>query len=175
MHRRSFFLTALIVFVIGCASLAPPSLRALSMTRTASVDDYAPYLKEGTATLTGQAFLSTRGGDVKKAAGRPVTLDPVTPYALEWYAQIGTNTDRFSDAPPDTLFRQARHVTTADADGKFRFANLPEGRYILRTTVTWEAPTGYRYSLQTQGGVVSEIVDLKNGESKEVIMSSMSR
>jgi hypothetical protein len=61
-------------------------------------------------------------------------------------------------------------VTTADADGRFRFTGLPAGRYILRTTVTWE--TGAVYA-GVQGGVVGAVVAVKDGTAEDVIMSTV--
>ncbi len=39
----------------------------------------------GSGSLDGQAFLKTRGGDVKYAAGNPVVLMPVSPYTTEFF------------------------------------------------------------------------------------------
>jgi hypothetical protein len=43
----------------------------------------ASYLAQGTAAIAGQAFLVTRGGDSKKAAGNSIVLDPMTPFTTE--------------------------------------------------------------------------------------------
>jgi hypothetical protein len=138
----------------------------------AAPQEYAPYLvTTGTASIAGQAFLTTRGGDVKRAAGRSVTLDPVTAVSRRWYHRVGQSIEGFAQVPqPETIFRAARRVTVADADGRFQFNNLPAGTYILRTLVTWEAPTGGS-GLSMQGGVVSEVVTLRDGERQEVILS----
>jgi hypothetical protein len=141
------------------------------MTVPATPSAYAPYAVQGTAMISGQAFLTTRGGDVKRAAGEIVTLDPATEYARQWYAQIGTSSRQFSETPPDTLFRKARQTTTADADGKFVFDSLPAGDYLVRTTVTWEVP-GVGYAMDTQGGVVSALVHLKSGERRSLVVNN---
>jgi hypothetical protein len=143
-------------------------MQPLSMFTTPAASDYAPYRVTGTASINGQAFLTTRGGDVKLGAGSPVTLDPATPYAKEWYEKIGMATARFAEMPQDSLFRNARQTSTVDAQGRFKFTNLPAGTYLLRSIVTWE--TGGAYT-PTQGGVVSELVTLTDGESKDVIMN----
>ena len=100
--------------------------------------EYQPYLAAGNATITGQAFLTQRGGDVVKAAGRTVTLDPATSVGNEWWEKVVTDRYDQSETPPSTAFQQARRTTTADADGRFRFSDLPPGKYYLHTVVTWE-------------------------------------
>jgi hypothetical protein len=47
-------------------------------------DEYLPYAGDGDATITGQAFLKTRGGDVKYGAGNTIFMNPVTSYSTEW-------------------------------------------------------------------------------------------
>lgn len=167
--RRCLTFAALLL-TAGCAAmLLPPSMQPLNMFTTPAASEYAPYQGEGTATINGQAFLTTRGGDVKLGAGNPVTLDPATAYAKEWYEKIGTAESRFAESPHDTVFLAARRTTTVDAQGKFKFTNLPAGTYIMRSVVSWI--TGAAYS-GTQGGVVSALVTVKAGESKDVILNN---
>lgn len=130
--------------------------------------EYAPYRVAGTAVITGQAFLTTRGGDVKRAAGRQVILDPATPYATRWWQRVGIDTERFVLTPPDARYQNARRTTTADADGRFRFTGLAPGTYIVRTVVTWEAPGS-----GLQGGVVGAEAKIGAGETKDVIVSTL--
>lgn len=138
-------------------------------TTPAVVGDYAPYLGQGTATITGQAFLQTTIGQPVKAAGMPVTVDPWTPYAQAWFFNSGGKRDRFNQVPSDTLFARARRTATADADGRFSVANLPPGLYLVRSIVTWTS--GYT----TQGGVVADTVRVAAGETKSVVLSTMAR
>lgn len=157
---------------VGCAPTAapppaPPQPMEIAIATTGA--DYAPFSLAGTAGLTGQAFLTTRGGDVKLAAGRTVTLDPATPYARGWFAKYGGDLDRADELPPNVAFQHARRRTVADAQGKFHFENLAPGSYIVRTTVTWE--TGARYS-GLQGGVVAAVVDIPDGKTSEVILNT---
>lgn len=159
----------------GCSPpviTSAPAPSPLTMKTSASATDYAPYTQPGTASLHGQAFLTTRGGDVKLGAGRPVTIDPATPYALEWHAQVAGDVSRFNQLPPDSLFRKAHRAATIDAQGNFRFTALPPGKYIVRSTVTWEAPTA-GYGLSMQGGVVADTITLVAGEQRELILNTV--
>ena len=150
--------------------------------------DYYPYSKAGTATIDGQAFVVVRGGDVlldgqgylttisdnaRTASGSDVTLDPATPFALDWYFKAGTSLRRFGNAPKDPAFRAARKKTIADESGRFKFEGLPAGRYIVRTTITWTTPRD-SYRTMTQGGVASAVIDLAEGEQKTVIIKHVS-
>ena len=161
---------------------------AANPTTTSVSADYYPYSKPGTGVIDGQAFVIIRGGDVlldtkgylttisdntRTASGNDVTLDPATPYAMEWYMKEGTSLRRFASTPKDAAFRAARKKAVADDAGKFRFEGLPAGRYILRTTITWQTPRD-SYRMMTQGGVASVVFDLVDGETKTVILKNVS-
>jgi len=116
----------------------------------------------------GQAFLKTRGGDVKMAAGNGVRLSPVTSYSLE-RLQVAEQGGSMEDYDP----RLDQYVmdTTADAQGRFEFKNVPPGDYFLSTVVTWEAPVGYRGALVRQGGPIVKRITVKNGEEQQIILT----
>lgn len=150
--------------------------------------DYYPYSKPGTASINGQAFVVVRGGDVlldgqgylttisdnaRTASGSDVTLDPATPFAMDWYMKSGTSLRRFANTPKDAAFRAARRTAVADESGKFTFTNLPAGRYIVRTTITWQTPRD-SYRMMTQGGVASAVIELVEAEAKTVILRHVS-
>jgi len=166
----------LVVAMLAATACQPVVKPALwTFKSSASTADYMPYLQPGTASLTGQAFLMTRGGEAKKAGGREVVLDPATTYALEWYHQAGKSYRRYNDLPPDTMFRKARRVVTADADGRFRFGQLPAGLYIVRTVITWQTGSGIVSEMYPEGGVLADTVSIATGESREVILNKMAQ
>ena len=171
----------------GAATPAAPQTTTAAATGAVAAD-YYPYSKSGTATIEGQAFVVVRGGDVlldtrgylttlsdnaRTASGNDVTLDPATPYAMDWYMKNGTSLRRFTNAPKDPAFRSARKTTIADDEGKFKFEGLPAGRYIVRTTITWQTPRD-SYRMMTQGGVASAVIDLAEGEQKTLIIRHVS-
>jgi hypothetical protein len=183
-----------VTVALGCRSGGTPqpdaagAPDAAARPASAVAADYYPYSKPGTATIIGQAFVVVRGGDVlldgqgylttisdnaRTASGSDVTLDPATPFAMDWYMESGTSLRRFSNAPKDPAFRAARRTTVADEAGKFTFENLPAGRYIVRTTITWQTPRD-SYRMMTQGGVASAVIDLADGEQKNVILRHVS-
>ena len=84
--------------------------------------EYQNLLQSGTATVKGQAFLKTRGGDVKVAAGNKVILNPVTSYSNEWYEKALIQGKNLVEAEP----RMWNYVmkTVADGSGRFMFEVL---------------------------------------------------
>ena len=123
--------------------------------------------------LDTKGYLTTISDNARTASGSDVTLDPATPYAMDWYMKSGTSLRRFANAPNDAAFRAARKTTVADESGKFKFDGLPAGRYIVRTTTTWQTPRD-SYRMMTQGGVASAVIDLGEGEQKTVILRHVS-
>lgn len=167
---RKVLLLPVLVALYGCVQAPLPAVSVRPLDVAADSVEYAPYLEIGTGEIHGQAFLTTRGGDVRLAAGRQVSIDPATTYAREWFRRFGADLRTFDAAPPAPLFQQTRRITTADADGRFRFTGLPAGEYIVRTTVTWETGSGYG---SLQGGVVAKLVDLVPGERAEPILNEV--
>lgn len=167
-HSESIILVAAAVF-LGAAACSPPVIVSAPTPEpmvlpAVDATEYAPFRQSGQGMITGQAFLTTRGGDVKVAAGRQVTLDPATAYSRAWYEEYGRVSDQM---PPAPEFAAARRTTVADAEGRFRFSNLPSGSYIVRTSVTWETGSG---SAGLQGGIVSDVVAV-TGDTREVILN----
>jgi hypothetical protein len=152
----------------SCATVKPPVWNAISDSAEA---EYQAYTPGGTASLSGQAFLTQRGGGVVKAAGRTVTLDPATSVGNEWWAKSGKSWALRSFTPPSPGFAKARKTTVADADGRFKFLGLAPGKYYVRTEVTWEAG-GYT---PTQGGLVGQLVEVKADQPTEVVLNQYPR
>ncbi|HLG05555.1 MAG TPA: hypothetical protein VI383_05355 [Gemmatimonadales bacterium] len=60
-----------------------------------------------------------------------------------------------------------RRTATADTEGRFRFARLKPGAYLVRSVVTWkeEADSGL------QGGVIAALVTVEEAADNELILS----
>ena len=63
----------------ACATTSDPGFTPLSYSEA----EYAPFIGRGTASLRGQAFLKTKGGDVKKGAGNEIYLMPATDFGRQ--------------------------------------------------------------------------------------------
>ena len=133
--------------------------------------EYEPYDRPGTGSITGQAFLKTRGGEVRFCAGEPVSLNPVTTYSREWWNVVVLG--RRELAPPDSRAERYHRTTIADAEGRFQFRNLPAGEYLAACYVEWEVP-GAR-SLEATGGWAGAQVKVENGTVAEPILIDVRR
>lgn len=157
---RKFVL--LLTIICGCA----PAIHSRLMSFNEA--EYAPYSGAGTASIYGEAFLKTRGGDVKKGAGNKVFMNPVTSYSTEWYQRqiIGGQILEQPDQRALPFFRE----TIADSDGRFEFQNLPAGEYYLACPITWEVPIGYGNMMPT-GGFAHGRIKVEPGERVRVILT----
>lgn len=128
-------------------------------------EDFIPYSVEGTSMVTGQAFLKTRGGDVKYGAAEEVLLFPVTAYSKEqWDRQLvgGRKLD-----PPDPRFEKYVRRSTGDGEGRFKFDKLPAGEYYVACYITWETGKG------KTGGWAGAQIKVAEGEKAETILKSV--
>lgn len=163
---------ATLAVLVGCVPPAPePAPPTWNAVSDAAEAEYAPFLKDGTASLTGQAFMVQSGGGTVKAAGRNVTLDPATSVGNEWWGKAGTSWRFRALTPPSPGFQKAHRTVVADADGRFTFKALPAGRYYLRTEVTWDAGAYYG----AQGGLTGHLVEIKDGQAVEVILNDYAK
>jgi len=127
--------------------------------------EYDALPKKGTAIVRGQAFLKTIGGDVKKAAGEMVLLNPVTSYSQQWFDVVYWRNGSLTDQDPS--YMQYVRTTVADAEGRFTFKEVPAGRYFLTTRIVWGVPT--RGGLAYQGGYVAKQITVVDGEMEIIL------
>ncbi|NHZ90447.1 hypothetical protein F2P45_15675 [Massilia sp. CCM 8733] len=158
---------AMLVLLAGCAG----GVKMPKPTYPASYDanleaDYAPFLVDGTAELSGQAFLVQKGGGTVKAAGRVITLGPVTTISQNWWMQAGRVWIHRASLPPSEGFTKARPSVTADADGRFNFTKLSAGSYYVRSELTWTVPFH-----GVQGGLLTSSEDVAAGETKTIMLN----
>ena len=159
-------LTGIVVVLLSaCASIGPqPQPRMLFPSA-----EYQALTRTGTGIVRGQAFLKTRGGDVKVSAGNAVILNPVTSYSMEWYEKSYVHGIPLVQADP--RLSDYLRMQTADGSGRFTFKDVPPGEYFVTTRVMWDAPTGYKGSLQRQGGWITKRITVNDGADVEVIVT----
>jgi len=126
--------------------------------------EYTPYLGRGTSSIVGQAFLRTRGGDVKTAAGLPVVLTPVTSYSAEWFTQEVLMHRRLSE--PDYRTEKYISAAIADAEGRFKFNFLQAGRYYLTCDIYWAISED-----EWSGDTAYAVVELEPDDTVEVVVT----
>lgn len=163
--KAILLLAAAVVLLTGCVPAMQPPVDRIAFPEA----EYAALAKTGTAVVNGQAFLKTRGGDVKTAAGEDVMLNPVTSYSQQW-AEVAYLGGRDLTAA-DSRYAQYVRTTTANAEGRFTFTDVPPGDYYLTATVVWDAPTGYQGALRRQGGLVSQRITVKDGDKLDIVLT----
>lgn len=137
-------------------------------------EDYVPYQAKGTATLSGEAFLKTRGGEVRYAVGERILLIPATAYGKEFLdADLIRQEEDIRPALDKRIYLAIRSAQ-ADSVGRFSFLDLPEGNYLLYASIYWEVPKYSpgigSYSAST-GGRIWQPVLVRNGEQKTVVLT----
>lgn len=95
---------------------------------------------EGSASISGRAFVLDYLGDPIYGRSTEVTLAPATPYTLSRCDVI-----RSGGIPPDPDPRLEKYLrrTVTDGLGDFRFRKVTPGRYTLACTVSWDVPSPY--------------------------------
>ena len=110
----------------------------------------ASWIKEkGNANITGQAFLNQQGGGVVTCAGNYVTLTPVNSYSKErmqliygsttkgYLSDVDQGFIKLTPEPPSSYYDLAKK-TQCDAQGNFKFKNIPANKeYFITTQVEW--------------------------------------
>jgi hypothetical protein len=125
---------------------------------------------EGKNTVTGQAFLTQKGGAVVTCAGQTVTLTPNNPYF---------NADEaLYIKEPSAKAESLTFTSQCDAQGNFEFENIPNGEWIITTGVTWSVPSymylggGYSTYIETpQGGILKKTVTIKPNQKNRFLIS----
>ena len=138
----------------GCASWP------LTPRMTFPIDEYAALATAGTGVVKGQAFRTTRGGDVKTGAGSKIHMEPVTTYSTQHYdfytpglyssaQRTYHSPDKHKNilTPHDPRYLEYLNRVEwdrsinwiADSEGRFELENIPPGEYYIMTSVTWEA------------------------------------
>lgn len=136
----------------------------------------APRWSEGVGdnAIEGTALLRTRGGEVRTCAALAVYAVPVTVYAKERMIHLYGNV-RSGFAPvwsaieftnDDPRYNEHVRQSACDAQGAFRFRDLPDGEWFVVSSVRWEVPgAGY------QGGSMMRRVRVGGGQTLELIMT----
>lgn len=150
---------------LSCAALQPYQMQTVSVP-----GQYSIYAQQGTAIITGQAFLKTRGGDVKYAAGNTIFLIPITPHTEE-YVSVAVIQRRVPvsgyQAPPQNAIRKV----IGDGEGRFQFTTIPAGEYYILTDITWEVPS--RTGSTRTGGTAYARVSVADGQSVTNIVNKV--
>lgn len=129
------------IMISACASAGPPVAPQSQFNEA----EYAPFKVDGTATISGQAFLKTQGGEVRHAAGNLIFLLPSTAYTRDWVnLQVNNSATEWKKKIAEMDQRIAPYVrrVIGDSEGRFVFENVPAGNYIVYSDIHWRAGYG---------------------------------
>ena len=162
----------------GCASMGLSPPKQVNLTNTFNQQEVEWSTASGTASISGQAFFQTRGGQPRTCAGLEVFLQPHSTYGDERLVAIYGNAEqgsapalatRVQFIPDDSGYKKFARTSTCDAQGNFSFSSLPAGKYFITASVIWTIP-GQEFA-PPQGGALLKTVTLGEGESKRVILT----
>ena len=166
--KRAFPTTLGLVLLAGCAG---PSKLPQQQVQPPPFDssEHRPYVQEGQASITGQAFLRQQGGGVVTCAGRRVALVPGTEYFRT--VAIALAYGQRVEPPRDTDIQGSRLAREGqcDAQGNFAFKGLPAGRWKVVTDVQWTV-AGKR-----QGGWLMKDVTVEPAGTAQVLLTDADR
>jgi hypothetical protein len=156
-----------ITCIVALATLFSGCVTQHQMTTPFDESEFQSFVGKGTATITGQAFLKTVGGEVRYGAGDPVILTPVTPYTTE--ALLAERSLRLPQTDPRLL--KYLHTVIADGSGNFEFQDIPPGDYYIKCAIVWVVPDQNGIIEQT-GGVAYAETHIGDGETVKVVVTS---
>ena len=175
----AIMLSGCVVYSDGTtASFGAP--KAAQLSRSLTPEEVAWSRGRGSNTVSGQALMRTRGGDVKTCAGLEAQLIPYTAYAQERIAfSFGAGREGFARPttqtfdPDPAVYGETIRQTVCDAQGGFAFYNVPDGRYFVLVNVSWGAVSGGYYPyVAEQGGLLMGQVEVRGGETTRLILSA---
>lgn len=127
-------------------------------------------LKKGSGIIEGNGFLRRNDGMLVKCAGQEVSLVAAGTYATERFTKLYGNYlggyNKYRDVEDAQAgYNQDMKITICDVDGKFEFKDVAAGKYYVATYVGWLIAN------QWQGGNLSKLIEVKEGETLKVILS----
>jgi len=163
MMRITFL--GLSIALVGCVAACAPPRQLVSITTPFSDADFQPWAGTGNASVRGQAFLKTVGGDVKTCAGQQVLLIPDNAYSREMISVASAN----RGDPPNLDGRVSLYSRSeiCDAQGGFSFDNMKPNKWIVLSKVTWGAAS--QYGVNQQGGVLEKRIDAHPGDNRLIL------
>lgn len=145
----------------------------LPRTQQFNEDDLAPYAGKGNSSIVGEAFLRTRGGNVKKGAGETVWLVPSVAYTSEYVNKEVLPGQKLTPPLDKRVYKYMR-TTKADSEGRFRFDQIQPGEYYVYALIMWSIPSvgsgGYVGSRPT-GGFAFTTVKANANEQASVVVT----
>lgn len=155
---------------IGLALLTGSCLQSSVEKKIAFAEvDHAAWIAKGQAGIHGEGFIRRPNAWLARCSGGVVYLVPATPYFREW-VEVYRSGARLENARElNAGHSRAIRKTQCDMQGRFEFADLPAGKWILVTRITYN---GQAWS--DDSTLVTE-VETRAGEVTKPILSNPNR
>ncbi len=166
MGRRG----AAMLGVVGLALVTAACLRG-EVEKKVAFDDasHAAWIGKGKSAIEGEGFIRRPNGWLARCSGGVVYLVPATPYFREW-VEVYQAGNRLANARAlNESHSKAIRKTQCDMQGRFAFSELPAGKWIAVTRVTYE---GQAWS--DDSTLLTEI-ETRQGETAKAILSNPNR
>lgn len=160
--------TSLVAVAVAAVWLSGCSARQVQVTTRLTDNEIAAYTGAGSCTIKGQAFLKTRGGEVRFGAGEKVILFPDLPILREILSIGRSGQQPVLEPNVHQAWGNLWRTTQADGEGKFDFRKIPCGAWYVESRVVWEVFSNYSSSVQ--GGLVSSFVQVSPDDSPAKVM-----
>lgn len=165
---KVFSAIALAAILAGCAVTKPP----VALTTRFDVQQAQEMVRPGVNIISGSALIRQNGGGVVTCAGLPILLVPNTAYASERMSVIYRNAERgfvavsngITFTPDDPAYMKNTRTTVCDAQGKFAFNDVADGRFFVLSNIVWNVGG-------PQGGTVMQAVAVSGGQAREIVLS----
>lgn len=164
---KRFAIIALFSLISGCGV-------PIEVAAPFDKNEVAYIHQQGSATLTGQAFLRQNGGGVVTCAGSKVALLPAGAYTKEFVTKAFGNVQggkvnalQVSQINHPDGFTKQRRETICDAEGDFEFKNVANGDYYVASIVTWNVGG----SIIPEGGGLIKFVRISGGRSQRLLLN----
>ena len=154
--------------ILGAILVALPLLVSSCTRPTVTIDinvseaELAPFRKSGTRSVVGQGFLRQKGGGVVTCAGSRVLLAPDLPPIRQ---AINAMRSGKNVAGSGAQWHNAGRQAICDAQGNFRFSNLPPAEWFVFTEVRWQVGNWH------QGGTLGAPVHTRRGGETQVYLT----
>lgn len=135
---------------------------------------HAAGMAKGTATIEGEGFIRRKNAWLARCSGEFVYLAPDTPYFREWVEAYRAGNTFENAQALNAGHKAAVRKTQCNMQGKFTFENLPAGKWLLVTRVTYDSEASlsllakYDYTFVTYA-------ETKPGTTTPVILSNPNR
>jgi hypothetical protein len=140
---------ALLAGLLACS--AAPCAEPVKVDSAFDAQELRFVLEPGEASVSGRAVLELADRSLKDCAGFNVELLPVTAYSSERILKTYGNVQRgqilLEQNPPKFVpdFKEYHELllkSACDAQGVFRFENVPAGDYFVMAFLIWEEKAG---------------------------------